>query len=232
MYTNLRYGCNEVLPRRFDEIHSLYSTDMLGVFSGGLVYEFTQEPNNYGLVKLDSAGNVALLPDFFTLKKQLEKVNSADQQFIQASMRSNMRKVKLRNKLHTNAFQPQCQNLYQSLDISRGPSQTLQTDYSKALVTPGKFVKLLASDLRSQFVVTGVSGEVYKPVMEVVQVLKVDQDVQQLSNGTYEVEPDVDTDYGYYDESEELASESILEAIHQVALVVTSWCRSLFEAQN
>lgn len=47
------YGCNEVRPRVWEEVAALYSEDMTAVFSGGLVYEFTEEDNKYGLVKLD-----------------------------------------------------------------------------------------------------------------------------------------------------------------------------------
>lgn len=60
----LRYGCNEVLPRNFDEVPVLYTNDMIDVFNGGLVYEFTQEANNYGLVEILPNGDVKLLRDF------------------------------------------------------------------------------------------------------------------------------------------------------------------------
>lgn len=40
---------------------------MTGVFSGGLVYEWTQEVSNYGLVDL-SNGSVTLLQDYKNLK--------------------------------------------------------------------------------------------------------------------------------------------------------------------
>jgi len=63
------FGCNEVTPRPFTEIKSLYSSDMTKVFSGGLVYEFTQEDNNYGLVKVNG-DSIDELTDFKTLKKQ------------------------------------------------------------------------------------------------------------------------------------------------------------------
>jgi hypothetical protein len=42
---------------------------MTGVFSGGLVYEFTEEPNGYGLIKIDG-DNATTLPDYINLKKQ------------------------------------------------------------------------------------------------------------------------------------------------------------------
>jgi 1,3-beta-glucanosyltransferase GAS5 len=45
------YGCNKN-ARKFDEVSSLYSTDMTGVYSGGLVYEYSEEGSNYGLVTI------------------------------------------------------------------------------------------------------------------------------------------------------------------------------------
>jgi len=64
------FGCNEVTPRLFTEIAAIYGDKMTGVFSGGMVYEYTQEENNYGLVELDSDGNAKLLQDYNTLAKQ------------------------------------------------------------------------------------------------------------------------------------------------------------------
>lgn len=64
------FGCNVPSPRVFDEIKSLYSSDMTGVFSGGLVYEFTQETNNFGLVKISPNGTYdEKLVDFNNLQK-------------------------------------------------------------------------------------------------------------------------------------------------------------------
>lgn len=63
------YGCNEVMPRKFQEVEAIYSKEMTGVFSGGLVYEFHQEENNYGLIEYDAEGNVHLRQDFVALKE-------------------------------------------------------------------------------------------------------------------------------------------------------------------
>lgn len=63
------YGCN-TNTRDFGEVASLYSTDMSGVYSGGLVYEYSQEASNYGLVSITSDG-VSTLPDFDALGKAL-----------------------------------------------------------------------------------------------------------------------------------------------------------------
>ena len=70
------FGCNKVLPREFNEITVLYTGEMLEVFSGGLVYEFSQEPNNYGLVKLSSTdGSARILRDYEQLRKKYAEIN-------------------------------------------------------------------------------------------------------------------------------------------------------------
>lgn len=65
------FGCNQVVSSRpFTEIASLYSTQMSSVFSGGLVYEYSNETNNYGLVQVESSTEVTKLQDFDNLQKQ------------------------------------------------------------------------------------------------------------------------------------------------------------------
>ncbi|QLL34026.1 hypothetical protein HG536_0F03510 [Torulaspora globosa] len=65
------FGCNQVSGSRpFQEIGSIYSTQMSSVFSGGLVYEYSNETNNYGLVQIDSPTEVTKLDDFNNLKNQ------------------------------------------------------------------------------------------------------------------------------------------------------------------
>lgn len=46
------YGCI-TNGRTFQEVAALYNTEMTGVFSGGLVYEYSQEGNGYGIVTID-----------------------------------------------------------------------------------------------------------------------------------------------------------------------------------
>lgn len=59
------YGCN-TNTRTFQEVAALYNTEMTGVYSGGLVYEYSQEASDYGLVTVDGS-SVSTLPDFDAL---------------------------------------------------------------------------------------------------------------------------------------------------------------------
>lgn len=70
------YGCNEVTPRSFGEVAAVFSSDMTSKFSGGLIYEFSQESNKYGLVQISSSGTAQMLSDFNSLKSQYAKVSS------------------------------------------------------------------------------------------------------------------------------------------------------------
>jgi len=63
------FGCN-TNTREFNEIASLYDSDMTAVYSGGLVYEYSEEGSKYGLVDITS-GSAKPLDDFDTLKTKL-----------------------------------------------------------------------------------------------------------------------------------------------------------------
>lgn len=71
------YGCNLVTPREFSEVPVLYSPQMTPVFSGGLIYEYSEEPNNYGLVNLNDNGTVSILADYNNLRKQYDSLDVA-----------------------------------------------------------------------------------------------------------------------------------------------------------
>ncbi|KAI5283760.1 1,3-beta-glucanosyltransferase gas1 [Ascosphaera acerosa] len=70
------YGCNKVQPRPFTEVKTLFGDDMTGVVSGGIVYMYYQEQNDYGLVKVNG-DKVTTLKDFDNLKKQMAAVDPA-----------------------------------------------------------------------------------------------------------------------------------------------------------
>jgi len=64
------YGCN-TNTRKFEEVAALYNTEMTGVYSGGLVYEYSEEGSNYGLVTINSDGTITEGADFTALQTAL-----------------------------------------------------------------------------------------------------------------------------------------------------------------
>ncbi|KAL8903105.1 MAG: hypothetical protein Q9207_004154 [Kuettlingeria erythrocarpa] len=69
------YGCNEVEPRIWTEVLALYGPNMTTVMSGGIVYEYVQEKNNYGLVDVHDDGTATILIDYDNLQKQYNKLD-------------------------------------------------------------------------------------------------------------------------------------------------------------
>lgn len=69
------YGCNRVQPRIFNEVETLYGDKMTSL-SGGLVYEYSQEEADYGLVTLNTNGSVSLRQDYDNLQGQFNKLNN------------------------------------------------------------------------------------------------------------------------------------------------------------
>ncbi|KAI9164144.1 1,3-beta-glucanosyltransferase gel2 [Paramyrothecium foliicola] len=70
------HGCN-VNPRLFNEVPDMYGRDeMIKTFSGGVVFEYSDEENEFGLVKIDEDdGSVELLNDFHALSDQYDSVD-------------------------------------------------------------------------------------------------------------------------------------------------------------
>ncbi|KAI0181636.1 glycoside hydrolase family 72 protein [Hypoxylon sp. FL1284] len=79
------YGCNTPSPRVFTEVPTIYGPKMMGTFSGGVVYEFAQEKNNYGLAECKDDGSVNLMADYNTLQSQYKKVDFSSVQSVKAT---------------------------------------------------------------------------------------------------------------------------------------------------
>ncbi|KAJ2968272.1 hypothetical protein NUW58_g10257 [Xylaria curta] len=70
------YGCNTVggaEGRLWDDTTALYSDKMTGVFSGGIVYMFHQEKNDYGVVKV-TGDTATTMKNYDVLQKKLGAV--------------------------------------------------------------------------------------------------------------------------------------------------------------
>ncbi|KAF8860055.1 hypothetical protein BDZ45DRAFT_327123 [Acephala macrosclerotiorum] len=72
------YGCNTqgggAAGRQFTEVAALYGVNMSSVFSGGFVYEYFEEENDYGLVSV-SGSSVSTLADFNAWSTQIHSVS-------------------------------------------------------------------------------------------------------------------------------------------------------------
>ena len=62
-------------PRVFDEVQALYGPQMVGVLSGGIVYEYTNETDNFGLVQVYSNQSAKLIVDYDNLQGQYNKLD-------------------------------------------------------------------------------------------------------------------------------------------------------------
>jgi len=71
------YGCNKpggAAARKFSEVAALYGPDMTPVFSGGIVYEYFQEQNDFGLVSVVNSATVSPLADYAAFSTALNAV--------------------------------------------------------------------------------------------------------------------------------------------------------------
>jgi len=66
------YGCIKNRPREFEELGALMSDEMTSVYSGGLMYEYSLEDNDYGIVEIKS-GKVEEQEEFDMFKAALKK---------------------------------------------------------------------------------------------------------------------------------------------------------------
>ncbi|KAG9228656.1 Glucanosyltransferase-domain-containing protein [Amylocarpus encephaloides] len=73
------YGCNTggggipsgAAARTFSEVDAIYGTNMTPVFSGGIVFQYFQEVNDFGLVSALNPSAVSTLADYTALSTQL-----------------------------------------------------------------------------------------------------------------------------------------------------------------
>ncbi|EDO16924.1 hypothetical protein Kpol_1020p33 [Vanderwaltozyma polyspora DSM 70294] len=165
------FGCNLILPRQFEEIKALFSPDMYSTFSGGLVYEYSQEPNNYGLVMLSADGSAMMLSDFDMLKKQYANTITPN-----AKELENIWAQKLGKQSEVNK-QPLCKAKYDNLSIETKVAKGLATKLiaNGVKIDQGRYIQLNESDLQVQYEIYDLSGKQIDPSLTKVKVThKVD----------------------------------------------------------
>merc|ERR1712072_170387 len=70
------YGCNTVQPRVFTEVGAIFGDQMTPVFSGGILYMWFQEANDYGLAQVEAgSAEPSLLPDYTAYSSQMNQIN-------------------------------------------------------------------------------------------------------------------------------------------------------------
>lgn len=69
------YGCNAVRPRKFTEIATMFSDEMTDVWSGGIVYMYYEEVNNYGLVSAIDNSSVSTMADYQYYSSEINNVS-------------------------------------------------------------------------------------------------------------------------------------------------------------
>lgn len=137
------YGCNEVLPRKFTEVQALYSNQMIDIFCGGLVYEFSQEPNNYGLVKIHENNDVELLADYFQYQYQLDTLPPINvQQIIKHLNKYDHQLSKSKGAPPVHKCLPEYKNIDISLGIPSNVAGIKEVMQRGCNVTCGKLIEV------------------------------------------------------------------------------------------
>ncbi|KAI3406692.1 PHR1 [Candida oxycetoniae] len=75
------YGCNVERPRLFTEVQALYSPIMSDIWSGGIVYMYFEEENDYGLVSVNG-NSLSILDDY---KYYSSEINNISPSYARAS---------------------------------------------------------------------------------------------------------------------------------------------------
>ncbi|KAH3666483.1 hypothetical protein OGAPHI_003479 [Ogataea philodendri] len=72
------YGCIAKTPRTFTEVSEGVYGGLVNTLSGGLIYEYSVEANNYGIVEIDDDGSLTYKEDFDNLKSQFANSSIPD----------------------------------------------------------------------------------------------------------------------------------------------------------
>lgn len=150
------FGYNAITPRTFQEIEALYSTQMTPVFSGGLVYEYSQGPNNYGLVEIGAKGEAFMRDDFENLRDRMGSMTWPPELTEPSPSQSNI----------------ECSEQYENLFVRPEIPSSVASDYILSGVqnaTMGHFVTDMGSLITNYSIFRGDGSEVTNKKIQVSQ---------------------------------------------------------------
>lgn len=161
---------------------------MIDVFSGGLVYEFTQEPNNYGLVDVSSTGDIQLRKDFILLQAQFGSLPKINLNHVANSMKKNAKQYQISLKKQTYGL-PSCDSkVYDNIDVSDGVPSSMAKDIISVGVTvqKGQYVELTNEQMTSKYKVTNPNGGAYQGSNRLEKVIDImtGTDIVRKGNGS------------------------------------------------
>lgn len=181
---------------------------MVDVFSGGLVYEFTQEVNNYGLVEIQPNGDAKILPDFLALKQQLDTLPEIDYYHIAKSMKQNAKEIQNARKVQKFGL-PQCDISYENIEIQSGLPKSISEEFIDygVEVERGKFIPLSEDDMIVKYNIWNSNNQPYKtpvrvePIIDYMSGIGLDKirRIKGYKSGMYKKHRDHDynNDYDY-----------------------------------
>lgn len=168
------FGCNKVLPRKFNEIATLFSKDMTDVFSGGLVYEFTQESNNYGLIRLENDDEVTLLDDFYQLRSQYRAIdlNSLKKEVQKEKKKGRKSKKGKVTKENNVANSLTCKDNYENINVNMKIPKSMAESFidDGVKVERGKIIELDDMQLVSNKTIYNSDGTLWSGKREIMRV--------------------------------------------------------------
>lgn len=152
---------------------------MSRVFSGGLIYEFTEEPNHYGLVKVLPGNHIQLLPDFHLARKHLVAVPKA------SPLSTPRHRAKLKQEINPASIP--CRDSYLNLYTTRSlpPSLGLEMIRKGVGVRPGSYVVLSEASMKSHLKVYDVNGKLLYLETPKIEVTEKIFDQYDFTSSTY-----------------------------------------------
>ncbi|CEP62414.1 1,3-beta-glucanosyltransferase LALA0_S05e05116g [Lachancea lanzarotensis] len=212
------FGCNTFRPRSFEEVEALYSESMINTFSGGLVYEFTEEPNEYGLVKMSDDNSAQILQDFVNLQGRFANIESKEFQMIRKNAVSLMASAPL----------PTCEDKYENLQVDATVAGGIAKNLLKTGVDQkkGRYLNLEESVYSSDYEIHDVNGKSFESPRRISIVHKIEGSEPEVRhrNQSQETESSSTVSPRPNDDKKDTVKQNEAISLKYSLTSVISWC--------